>query len=78
MLASLGHGPDVGGIQDRESLLSRDGAAAAVVVCHQEAEGPLAQPAKDKHRVPVDPGRFLGRDLLWSRDLLEAGGHLIP
>jgi hypothetical protein len=78
VLASLGHGTDVRGVQDREGLLSRDGAAAAIVVRHQDAEGPLAQPRTDEHRVAVDPGRFLRRDLRRHGSPLEAGGHLIP
>jgi hypothetical protein len=43
VLASLGDGADVGGVQDGEGLFSRDGAAALVVVRHQDAEGALAQ-----------------------------------
>lgn len=78
VLAPLSHGADVRGVQDREGLLSRDGAAAAVVVRHQDAEGPLAQPRTDEHRVAVDPGCFLRRDLCRRGDPLEAGGHLVP
>jgi len=41
----------VRGVQDREGLLSRDSAAAAIAVRHQDAEGPLAQPRTDEHRL---------------------------
>jgi hypothetical protein len=53
-------------------------AAALVVVRHQDAEGALAQPRADEHRISVDPRRLLGRDSRRSREGREAGGHLVP
>lgn len=57
VVASFGYGTDVGGVQDGEGLLPGDGAAALVVVGHQDPEGPLAQAGTDEDR--VSPHRWL-------------------
>jgi len=82
VLASGGHRTDVGGVQDGEGLLSRHGAAALVVVGHQDAESSLAQPRTDEHRISIHRrlhhGRLRGRDRRRSRHPLEAEAHLVP
>lgn len=77
VLASHPHGEDVGGVQDRERLLSRDGASALVVVRDQDPERPLAQPWADEDRVPIHHLRLRGH-LIPDPGELEPLAHLGP
>jgi hypothetical protein len=82
VLASLADREDVGGVQDRQRLLSGHRAATLVAVRHQHAESALAQPATDGDGISVDPRQLLCRDLRRDGDPLgdplEARGNLIP
>lgn len=62
VLASLTHGADVGGLENRKRLFLRYGAASLIRVHHEQPKGPLPQPLPHKHRVPVHGGK--GLDML--------------
>jgi hypothetical protein len=66
VLAFLLHWKDVRGVQDGEGLLSRHGAAPAVVIQSQELEGALAQAPQG------------GRDRPTSRALPPGGRRYLP
>ncbi len=78
VLASFGHRPDVGGVQDGEGLLSRHGAAALVVVRDQDPEGALAQTRTHQDRISPHRRLLQGGLRHLSGPGEQTGAYLVP